>query len=209
MKSLSVFLEPSFEIEAQMVFLEWRPFLHLSLFICLDHFWTGIVWPQWSIYSILATSRLNNCSVMYVGVPWNCHQKLQPVQNAAAGLLKESPSCKCIISILKALNWSPLCYRIHFKALQWYAMSCKIAYHLIYFPNTPNLTVDALLRILPLPAVCFLSHDSAKSIQGIVLAFPSCGTMWLSLHPFLVGGTPSFFQFILILSGMWLLKPFF
>lgn len=55
------------------------------------------------------TSRLDYCSVLYMGLPLHLIQKLQLVQNATARLLMGTDYHQHKILLLKSLHCLPLC----------------------------------------------------------------------------------------------------
>ena len=71
------------------------------------------------------TSRIDYCNVLFTGLPKNCIEPLQIIQNSAARVLTKTKRRDHITPILKSLHWLPVSYRIDFKALQLVLKSLK------------------------------------------------------------------------------------
>ena len=63
------------------------------------------------------TSRLDNCSALYYGLPKYLIDRLQLVQNSAARLVIASREHDHITPILRRLHWLPVRYRVILKIL--------------------------------------------------------------------------------------------
>jgi len=63
------------------------------------------------------TSRLDYCNGLLAGCPASSINKLQLVQNAAAGVLTRSRKYDHITPILSSLPWLPIKSRINYKVL--------------------------------------------------------------------------------------------
>ena len=63
------------------------------------------------------TSRLDSCNALYYGLPKYLIDRLQLVQNSAAGLVTAPRKHDHITPILRRLQWLPVRYRIIFKIL--------------------------------------------------------------------------------------------
>ncbi len=64
-----------------------------------------------------ASSRLDYCNSLYMGISQSNINRLQMVQNAAARLLTGTRRFDHISPVLCSLHWLPVCYRIEFKIL--------------------------------------------------------------------------------------------
>ena len=65
----------------------------------------------------LVTSQLDYCNTLDVGLPLECVQKLQWVQNAAASLLTVAAYGEHTTPLLQQLHWLPVRFRAQFKVL--------------------------------------------------------------------------------------------
>ena len=63
------------------------------------------------------TSRLDYCNAIMGGCPACLINKLQLVQNAAAGVLTRIRKYEHISPVMSTLHWLPIKHHIHFKIL--------------------------------------------------------------------------------------------
>ena len=63
------------------------------------------------------SSRIDYCNALFTGLPKNTTERLQLIQNSAAGLLTKTKRREHITPVLASLHWLPVMSRIDFKIL--------------------------------------------------------------------------------------------
>ncbi len=119
-----------------------------------------------------ASSRLDYCNSLYMGISQSNINRLQMVQNAAARLLTGTRRFDHISPVLCSLHWLPVCYRIEFKILLlvFKALSGMAPEYLsdLLNPNTSSRPLrSSEKRVLMVPrSRSKLRGDRAFSIAG-------------------------------------------
>ncbi|KAF7234890.1 Vomeronasal type-2 receptor 26 [Varanus komodoensis] len=113
--SLGVLHDPKLTLEAQVLDITRSTFHQLWLIYQLHHYLEDDCLV--TVMHGLASSRLDFCNVLYIGLPLKTVWILQLVQNRAASLLSGTEHCPQITPVLRQLHWLPIDIRAQFKVL--------------------------------------------------------------------------------------------
>ncbi len=114
-QNLSVVLESNLSFENHISHVTKTAFFHFRNIAKLQN--TLPVSDTEKLVHAFMTSRLDYCNALLGGCPASSINKLQIVQNAAAGVLIRSRKYDHITPILQSLHWLPIKFHISYKIL--------------------------------------------------------------------------------------------
>ena len=127
------------------------------------------------------TSRLDYCNAALFGLPGNCIQKFQRIQNIAARIVTKTRKHDHITPILSDLHWLPVAQRIQYKIL-------LLTYKALH-DQCPVYLSDLVHRYIPDRVLRSSSQNLLKISKSRTKtfgerAFSVCApTLWNSLPP--------------------------
>uniref|UniRef100_A0A670IWM0 Reverse transcriptase domain-containing protein n=1 Tax=Podarcis muralis TaxID=64176 RepID=A0A670IWM0_PODMU len=175
-KSLSVILDASLSMEAQVTATAKATFFHLRRIKPLVPYLSR---PDLAtVIHATVISRLDYCNSLYAGLPLKLSQKLQRMQNAAARLLTGSLPWEHIHPVLFKLHWLPVEYRVRFKVL---LLTFKALHGLgpsyprdrlsRYAPRRASRSTNSNTLVVPGPKEVRLASTKARAFSTLA---PAC-----------------------------------
>uniref|UniRef100_A0A8C1W0H1 Reverse transcriptase domain-containing protein n=2 Tax=Cyprinus carpio TaxID=7962 RepID=A0A8C1W0H1_CYPCA len=111
--NLGVKFDPHLTFEAHIKHLCKTSYLHLRNIARLRP--TLTLHDAEKLIHAFVSSRLDYCNALLIGIPSKSIQKLQHIQNSAAGILMRVRKYEHITPILRSLHWLPISARIEYK----------------------------------------------------------------------------------------------